>query len=92
MSFLFKTKNGKSIFEPLEEIKSSKNKIDLSNEKKELIISAIKEGKIESDLNVISFIKKKNVYIFIIKIVLIIVKYILLILIKIIIVIFVNFP
>ena len=58
--FCLKTKNGKSIFEPVEEIKSSKNKIDLSNEKKELIISAIKEGKIESDLNVISFIKKKE--------------------------------
>lgn len=58
--FCLKTKNGKSIFEPLEEIKSSKNKIDLSNEKKELIISAIKEGKIESDINVISFIKKKE--------------------------------
>ena len=58
--FCLKTKNGKSIFEPLEEIKSSKNKIDLSNEKKEFIISAIKEGKIESDINVISFIKKKE--------------------------------
>lgn len=58
--FCLKTKNGKSIFEPLEEIKSSKSKIDLSNEKKELIISAIKEGKIESDINVISFIKKKE--------------------------------
>ena len=60
MSFCLKTENGKSIFEPQEEIKSSKNKIDLSNEKKELIISAIKEGKIESDLDVISFIKKKE--------------------------------
>ena len=43
--FCLKTKNGKSIFEPLEEIKSTKSKIDLSNEKKNLLYQQLKKGK-----------------------------------------------